>query len=44
MLSMERVYDKLHYANMSVQYIAIFYGCKNGNFQMEKCDYFLIFA
>ena len=33
-----------HYANMSVQCIAIFHGCKNGNFQMEKCDYFLIFA
>ena len=37
--------DKIsHYANMSVQYTAIFHGCKNGNFQMKKCDNFLIFA
>ena len=33
-----------HYANMSVQYTAIFHGCKYGNFQMKKCDDFLIFA
>ena len=33
-----------HYANMSVQYTAIFHGCKKGNFQMKKCDFFLIFA
>ena len=33
-----------HYANMSVQYTAIFHGCKNGNFQMRKCEIFLIFA
>ena len=32
-----------HYANMSVQYTAIFHGCKNGNFQMKKCDFFLFF-
>ena len=32
----------LHYANMSVQYTAIFHGCENGNFQMKKeCDIFL---
>ena len=39
--------DKLtaaHCANMSVQYTAIFYGCRNGNFQMKKGDIFLIFA
>ena len=24
--------------------LAIFHGCKNGNFQMKKCDIFLIFA
>ena len=24
-----------HYANMSVQYTAIFQGCKNDNFQMK---------
>ena len=35
---------QLHYANMSVQYTAIFHGCKNGNFQIKKCDIFLIFA
>ena len=33
-----------HYANMSVQYTAIFHGCKNGNFQMKNRDIFLIFA
>ena len=33
-----------HYANMSVQYTAIFHGCKNGNFHMKKCEIFLIFA
>ena len=30
--------------HVNVQYIAIFHGCKNGNFQMKKCDIFLIFA
>ena len=34
----------LHYANMSVQYTAIFHGCKNDNFQMNFFDIFLIFA
>ena len=34
----------VHYANMSVQYTAVFHGCKNGNFQMKNCDDFLIFA
>ena len=33
-----------HYANMSVQYSAIFHGCKIGNFRMKNCDIFLIFA
>ena len=33
-----------HYANMSVQYTAIFHGCKNDNFQMKCFDIFLIFA
>ena len=27
-----------------MQYTAIFQGFKNGNFQMKKCDIFLIFA
>ena len=34
----------LHYENMSMQYTAIFHGCKIDNFQMKKCDIFLIFA
>ena len=34
----------LHYANMSVQYTAIFHGCKNDNFQMKNFDIFFIFA
>ena len=29
---------------MSVQYTAIFHGCKNDNFQMKSFDIFLIFA
>ena len=33
-----------HYENMSVQYTAIFHGCKNDKFQMKICDFFLIFA
>ena len=27
-----------------MQYIVIFHGCKNSNFQMKYCDIFLIFA
>ena len=34
----------MHYANMPVQYAAIFHGFKNDNFQMKNCDIFLIFA
>ena len=33
-----------HYANMSVQYTAIFHGCKNDKFQMIFLYIFLIFA
>ena len=33
-----------HYANMSVQYTAIFHGKKNGYFQIKNCNIFLIFA
>ena len=33
-----------NYANMSVQYTAIFHGCKNDKFQMKIFDIFLIFA
>ena len=42
--SKENIHKKGHYANMSVQYTAIFHGCKNGNSSDEKCDIFLIFA
>ena len=30
-----------HYANMSVQYTAIFHGCKNDNFRMKILIFFL---
>ena len=33
-----------HYENTSIQYTAIFHGCKNDIFQMKNCDIFLIFA
>ena len=38
------VHPHFHYANMSVQYSAIFHGCKNDNFQMKTFDIFHIFA
>ena len=34
----------IHYENTPMQYIVIFHGCKNINFQMENCDVFLILA
>ena len=34
----------VHYDNTPMQYTAIFHGCKIDNFQMKKCDIFLIFA
>ena len=34
---------RAHYANMSVQYTAIFHGCENGNFQMKKNVIFFFF-
>ena len=37
-------FTELHYENMPMQYIAIFYGCKNDNFQMKIFVIFLIFA
>ena len=37
--------QRFHYENMSVQYTAIFHGCKNDKFQMKNRDFFsLIFA
>ena len=33
-----KVVNFKHYANMSVQYTAIFQGCKKDNFQMKNCD------
>ena len=34
---------KIHYANMSVQYTAIFHDCKNDNFQMKNILIFFLF-
>ena len=34
----------IHYDNTPMQYIAIFHGCKNVNFQMKNCNIFLICA
>ena len=33
-----------HDANMPMQYTAIFHGCKNGNYYVQECYTFLIFA
>ena len=33
-----------HYANMSIQYTAIFHSCKNEKFKMKNILVFLIFA
>ena len=33
-----------HYANMPMQYAAIFHGCKNDNFQLKYFDFFHVFA
>ena len=33
-------YDRLHYANTSMLYTAIFLGCKNVNFQMKNIIFF----
>ena len=43
-ISAHNVRELCHYANMSMQYTAIFHGCKNDNFQMKFFDIFLIFA
>ena len=34
----------LHYENTSVQYTAIFHGCKNDNFHMKNCIFFSYFC
>ena len=39
MFLITRHYDKTH-----MQYTVIFHGCKNDNFQMKNCDFFLILA
>ena len=44
MLHIKLCGERSHYANMSVQYTAMFHRCKNGNFQINKCNIFLIFA
>ena len=41
---MINVEGKEHYANMSVQYTAIFHGYKTYYFQMTNCNMFLIVA
>ena len=33
-----------HYENTPIVYIALFHGCKKGNFQMKNYDIFLISA
>ena len=38
-----KIQDTMSY-NTPMQYTAIFYGCKNHNFQMKKYDIFPIFA
>ena len=38
--SLQIIHVAKHYANMSVQYTAIFHGCKNDNFQMIFFSYF----
>ena len=43
-MNADNVFKIKHYANMFVQYTAIFHGYKNDYFQMKKCDIFLIFA
>ena len=39
--SLSVVYLFVHYANMPMQYTAIFHGCKNYNFQMKNVIFFL---
>ena len=38
------IFDAIHYENTSMQYTAIFHGCKIDNFQLNFFDYFHIFA
>ena len=38
------MFDSFHFKNTSMQYTAIFQGCKNDDFQMKNCNIFLIFA
>ena len=37
-----KIAKKVHYENISMQYTAIFHGCKIDNFQMKIFDIFLI--
>ena len=39
-----KLFRTRHYANTSMQYTAIFHGCKNVHFQMNYFNIFLIFA
>ena len=40
--NVETIHD--HYANMSMQYTAIFHGCKNVNFLMKNYNIFLFWS
>ena len=44
LVSLKKINSEMHYANLSVQYTALFHGCKTDNFQMKFFDIFLIFA
>ena len=44
LLKFEKSLPLSHNENKPMQYLAIFHGCKNDNFQMQNCDIFLIFA
>ena len=41
LFSLQSIY---HYANIPMQYTAIFHGGKNDNFQMKNSDNFLMFC
>ena len=44
MIKLERNVFVSHYENTPMQYIAIFHGCENDNFQLNFFYYFHIFA
>ena len=38
--NLSNITSDIHYENMPMQYLAMFHGCKNDNFQMKNCDIF----